>query len=92
MDVIEKKVEAGGEEIEGKPKRTPRPTKMIDLVSVLQKSLEQTGGAKMRKTVPRNISTPAGKRRDSPYRESGVDVNNVSIYDQTLQCRASIRH
>ncbi|HYK23859.1 MAG TPA: Ku protein [Candidatus Acidoferrum sp.] len=46
MDVIERKVEAGGKEIEEKPKKAPRPTKVIDLVSVLQKSLEQTGGAR----------------------------------------------
>lgn len=45
IDVIEKKVEAGGKEIEEKPKKAPRPTKVIDLVSVLQKSLEQTGVA-----------------------------------------------
>jgi DNA end-binding protein Ku len=46
MDVIEKKVEAGGKEIEEKPKKAPKPTKVIDLISVLQKSLEQTGAAK----------------------------------------------
>ena len=46
MDVIEEKVEAGGKEIEEKPRKAPKPTKMIDLVSVLQKSLEQTGGKK----------------------------------------------
>jgi DNA end-binding protein Ku len=46
MEVIEEKVEAGGKEIEEKPKKAPKPTKVIDLVSVLQKSLEQTGGAK----------------------------------------------
>jgi non-homologous end joining protein Ku len=39
-------VEAGGKEIEEKPKKAPKPTKVIDLVSVLQKSLEQTGGKK----------------------------------------------
>src|SRR5213595_3949926 len=43
MDVIEEKVEAGGKEIEEKPKKAPKPTKVIDLVSVLQKSLEKTG-------------------------------------------------
>jgi DNA end-binding protein Ku len=42
MEVIEEKVEAGGKEIEEKPKKAPKPTKVIDLVSVLQKSLEQT--------------------------------------------------
>jgi len=42
MEVIEEKVEAGGKEIEAKPKKAPKPTKVIDLVSVLQKSLKQT--------------------------------------------------
>jgi DNA end-binding protein Ku len=46
MEVIEEKVEAGGKEIEEKPKKAPKPTKVIDLVEVLQKSLEQIGGAK----------------------------------------------
>jgi len=46
MEVIEEKVEAGGKEIEEKPRKAPKPTKVIDLVSVLQKSLEQSGGKK----------------------------------------------
>jgi DNA end-binding protein Ku len=46
MEVIEEKVEAGGKEIEEKPKKAPKPTKIIDLVSVLQKSLDQTGARK----------------------------------------------
>jgi DNA end-binding protein Ku len=46
MEVIEEKVEAGGREIEEKPKKAPKPTKVIDLVSVLQKSLEETGAKK----------------------------------------------
>jgi len=46
MEVIEEKVEAGGKEIEEKPKKAPKPTKVIDLVSVLQKSLEQSGATK----------------------------------------------
>src|SRR6266481_2001598 len=46
MDVIEEKVEAGGKEIAEKPKKAPKPTKVIDLVSVLQRSLEQSGAAK----------------------------------------------
>src|SRR5881396_181203 len=48
MEVIEEKVEAGGKEIEEKPKKAPKPTKVIDLVKVLQQSLEQTGKAKKR--------------------------------------------
>jgi DNA end-binding protein Ku len=46
MEVIEEKVEAGGKEIEEKPKKAPKPTKVIDLVSVLRKSLDQTGAKK----------------------------------------------
>jgi len=46
MEVIEEKVEAGGKEIKEKPKKVPKPTKVIDLVEALQKSLEKTGGAK----------------------------------------------
>jgi len=46
MEVIEEKVEAGGKEIEEKPRKAPKPTKVIDLVSVLQKSLDQTGTKK----------------------------------------------
>jgi DNA end-binding protein Ku len=44
MKVIEEKVEHGGEDIEEKPKKAPKPTKVIDLVSVLQQSLEKAGG------------------------------------------------
>ncbi len=51
MEVIEEKVEAGGKEIAEKPKKGPKPTKVIDLVSVLQKSLDQTGSAKKKSTV-----------------------------------------
>jgi len=36
MGIIEEKVEAGGKEIEDKPKKAPKPTKVIDLMSVLQ--------------------------------------------------------
>ncbi len=46
MEVIEEKVESGGKEIEEKPKKPAKPTKVIDLVSVLQKSLDQTGPKK----------------------------------------------
>ena len=46
MKVIEEKVEHGGEEIEEKPRKAPKPTKVIDLVSVLQQSLEKAGSGK----------------------------------------------
>ena len=48
MEVIEEKVEAGGKEIEERPKKAPKPTKVIDLVKVLQQSLERTGKSKAR--------------------------------------------
>src|SRR5256885_11595022 len=50
MEVIEEKVEAGGKEIEEKPTKAPKPTKVIDLVKVLQQSLEQTGSASRTRT------------------------------------------
>src|SRR5438105_2624677 len=58
MEVIEEKVEAGGKEIEEKPKKAPKPTKVIDLVKVLQQSMEPTDKAKSRAT----------KREKHPHR------------------------
>jgi DNA end-binding protein Ku len=42
MKLIEEKVAAGGKEIPGQKKTAPRPTKVVDLVAVLQQSLKQT--------------------------------------------------
>jgi DNA end-binding protein Ku len=49
MEVIEEKVEAGGEEIEEKPKPKKRSPKVIDLVAVLQQSLAKSRGEGKRK-------------------------------------------
>jgi DNA end-binding protein Ku len=46
MEVIEEKVEAGGKEIEEKPRKAPTPTKVIDLVAVLQESLNKAHGSR----------------------------------------------
>ena len=62
MEVIEEKVEAGGKEIEEKPKKAPKPTKVIDLVSVLQKSLEQTGAKQKHKGKLRSKKAPPAKK------------------------------
>src|SRR5712691_11444020 len=62
MEVIEEKVEAGGKEIEEKPRKAPKPTKVIDLVSVLQKSLEQTGGKRKAKAKSRGRKTHPAKK------------------------------
>src|SRR5216110_2668794 len=61
MDVIEEKVEAGGKEIKEKPKKAPKPTKVIDLVSVLQKSLDQTGSK--RKTTAKSRRKQKDRKR-----------------------------
>jgi DNA end-binding protein Ku len=63
MDVIEEKVEAGGKQIEEKPRKAPKPTKVIDLMSVLQKSLEQTGTKK-------KASTKSGRKQKQPAKKA----------------------
>src|SRR5213595_552607 len=62
MEVSEEKVEAGGKEIDEKPKPKKQTRKVIDLVSVLKKSLEETG-AKRKTTAKsgRKHKTPAKK-------------------------------
>jgi DNA end-binding protein Ku len=62
MEVIEEKVEAGGKEIEEKPKKARKPTNVIDLVSVLQKSLEQTGTKKKASTKSRRKQKKYAKK------------------------------
>jgi len=62
MEVIEEKVEAGGKEIEEKPRKAPKPTKVIDLVSVLQKSLEETGAKRKTKARSRGKKAHAAKK------------------------------
>src|SRR5437773_12272833 len=61
MEVIEEKVEAGGKKNEEKPKKAPKPTKVIDLVSVLQKSLEETGVKKASARSRKKQKQPAKK-------------------------------
>jgi DNA end-binding protein Ku len=60
MEVIEEKVEAGGKEIDEKPKKKgPTPTKVIDLVAVLQESLNKAHGEK--KTTSRKAKSARQK-------------------------------
>jgi len=44
MDLINKKIEAGGKELPGPKRHAPAATNVIDLVSVLQESLAAAGG------------------------------------------------
>jgi DNA end-binding protein Ku len=63
MKVIEEKVEHGGEDIAEKPKKAPKPTKVIDLVSVLQQSLAQTDATRKRSATKRGArSAPRHKK------------------------------
>jgi DNA end-binding protein Ku len=62
MEVIEEKVEAGGKEIEERPRKAPKPTKVIDLVSVLQKSLEETGEKKKARAKSRTRTAHPAKK------------------------------
>jgi DNA end-binding protein Ku len=61
IKVIEEKVGAGGKEIEKKPKKAPKPTKVIDLVKVLQQSLEQSAS--------RAGTTKIKRTRKHPHRQ-----------------------
>lgn len=46
LEVIEEKVEAGGKELEARPKEKKTPSKVIDLVAILQESLAKAQGGK----------------------------------------------
>ncbi|HEV2843196.1 MAG TPA: Ku protein [Chthoniobacterales bacterium] len=62
MEVIEEKVEAGGKEIEEKPKAKKESTKVIDLVAVLQESLAKSQGAKKKKRAPKRATKAHAKK------------------------------
>ena len=60
LEVIEEKVESGGEEIEAKPKPKKPSSKVIDLVAVLQESLAKTpgrAGARKKRTIKARKTT-----------------------------------
>src|SRR6266480_1873505 len=61
MEVIEEKVESGGEEIEEKPKEKKTPTKVIDLVAVLQESLKAQQGGKKKHAAKKKAKHHARK-------------------------------
>ena len=65
LEVIEEKVESGGKEIDDKPKKAPAPTKVIDLVAVLQQSLAKSQGAKKKPA-----KTAAKKATKHPARKA----------------------
>ncbi|MBA2269110.1 MAG: Ku protein, partial [Chthoniobacterales bacterium] len=67
LEVIEEKVEAGGKEIDDKPKKAPTPTKVIDLVAVLQQSLAKSQSAKKK---PVAKSSAASKRSAKQHKKA----------------------
>lgn len=84
MKMIDEKTASGENEAPAKP-RARRSTNVIDLVSVLQKSIEQTGGAKARsgskKPVPAKspakakvAKKPPTSRKKSPPRKRAKKV------------------
>ena len=83
MEVIEEKVEAGGKEIEQEPKAKPKPTKVIDLVSVLQQSLKETQGAKKRSTME-----PRGRERHGRAARTG----ELAAASESMKRRAKHAH
>lgn len=62
LEVIEEKVESGGKEIEAKPKQAAAPTKVIDLVAVLQQSLAQSQSAKKKTATKSRAAKKSGKQ------------------------------
>jgi DNA end-binding protein Ku len=67
LEVIEEKVEAGGQELEEKPKEKRPSTKVIDLVAVLQQSLAQSQNAKKSKPAAKSAAKKTSK---SPARKA----------------------
>lgn len=68
MKLIDQKIKAGGKEIPGRKREAPAATNVIDLVAVLQKSLQESGGknrlAKSSAPAKRPVArTRAAKRR-----------------------------
>jgi DNA end-binding protein Ku len=64
--LIEQKIEKGDKEPAGKPARRPKATNVIDLVSVLQKSLAQSGGGhgtKATRSKKHSKHTKSGHRK-----------------------------
>ena len=61
LDVIEEKVEAGGKEIEAKPKEKKPSSKVIDLVAILQESLAKAEGGKKKSSSAKSAKTKRKK-------------------------------
>ncbi len=61
LEVIEEKVESGGEEIEEKPKPKKESAKVIDLVSILQQSLAKAEGSGKKKRPSKKTKATAKK-------------------------------
>lgn len=61
MKIIDEKIEAGGKDLPAPKPKQPKQGKVIDLLSVLQKSLEQTSGKKETSSA-KETKRPAAKK------------------------------
>ena len=61
LELIEKKVESGGHELEAPKRAAKRPTNVVDLADVLRRSLQATAAKKAKRTAPGRIK-PAKKK------------------------------
>jgi DNA end-binding protein Ku len=68
LKLIEKKIESGGKDLPAAPKAAHRSSKVIDLVSVLQQSLNQTGHAAKTKSA----SASRGGAKKSPAKKKAA--------------------
>lgn len=70
MKLIEKKIEAGGKELPGDKPKQRAATNVIDLVSVLQRSLAEAKGGKTVASPTKKKSAAAKKRSPAPHKKA----------------------
>jgi DNA end-binding protein Ku len=63
LKLIEKKIESGGNDLPAAPKAAKRSGKVIDLVSILQESLNQTGHAAKAAAPKRGHKKSAARKK-----------------------------
>ena len=61
--MIEKKIEHGGKSVPASKQKGPKPTNVIDLVSILKKSIAETGEKSTKPKTARKKAAPARRRK-----------------------------
>jgi len=62
-EMIEEKIEHGGKDLPKTKARARKPSNVIDLVSILKKSIAETGGKSSAKKRPAKKKAPARQRK-----------------------------